>query len=254
MKRPYFYSLQHGFMLYNILLFLITFGGGTIPLWTRSLGDKQMHLLLAFSGSFLLSITFLHLLPETFEELNAQAGFLLLGGFFLQLLIQRYTHGVEHGHVHVHPGHNEHHIPLASILTGLSVHAFMEGLPLGFNYRMGATAPSLYMAVAAHKIPEAMLAAMLVSATNGRAKALSVLFWFSAITPISSMLATMLGHKYYFMSQAIIVLIPVVAGAFIHISTTIFFESGTKQHMITWQKIIAMIIGVGIGLATLLFE
>ncbi|RYE23767.1 MAG: hypothetical protein EOP51_09510 [Sphingobacteriales bacterium] len=241
-------------MQYNILLFLITFAGGTVPLWTKGLGDKQMHLLLAFSGSFLLCITFLHLLPETFEELNGQAGLLLLAGFFLQLLIQRFTHGVEHGHVHVHPNNGEHHIPLTSILVGLSVHAFMEGLPLGFNYRIGATTPSLYMAVAAHKIPEAMLATMLVSATSGRSKALGVLFWFSAITPLASLLATMLGHKYYFMSHAIVMLIPVVAGAFIHISTTIFFESGTKQHMLTWQKIGAMVLGVGIGLATLIFE
>jgi zinc and cadmium transporter len=241
-------------MQYNILLFLITFAGGTIPLWTKRLEDKQMHLLLAFSGSFLLCITFLHLLPETFEELNAQAGILLLAGFFLQLLIQRFTHGVEHGHVHVHPNHDEHRIPLTSILVGLSVHAFMEGLPLGFNYRMGATTPSLYMAVAAHKIPEAMLATMLVSATSSKTKALGILFLFSAITPIASILATVLGHKYYFMSHVIVVLIPVVAGAFIHISTTIFFESGTKQHLLTRQKIIAMVIGVGIGLATLIFE
>jgi len=49
-------------------------------------------------------------------------------------------------------------------------------------------------------------------------------------------------------------LIPVVAGAFIHISTTIFFESGTKHHMLTRQKIAAMIIGVSVGLVTLLLE
>lgn len=239
---------------YGILLFIITFIGGSIPLWMKGLDDRRMHLLLAFSGSFLLSITFLHLLPETFEELGGKAGFYLLGGFFLQLVLQRFTHGLEHGHVHIHPAGHDHHVPLTSILLGLTVHAFMEGLPLGFNYRETATEPSLYLAVAAHKLPEAMLATMLVASTKGKSKALIMLVGFSLITPVAGFLANSLGTSYYAMSQVVMVLIPIVAGAFIHISTTIFFESGTKHHMLTWQKIVAMAIGVSIGIATLLFE
>src|SRR5687768_11372633 len=104
-------------LFYNLLLFAITFAGGSIPLWAKGLNDKRMHLLLAFSGSFLLSITFLHLLPETFEELGSEAGFYLLVGFFIQLLIQRFTHGIEHGHVHL--DHHGHHISLTPILAGL---------------------------------------------------------------------------------------------------------------------------------------
>lgn len=211
-----------------------------------------MHLLLAFSGSFLLSITFLHLLPETFKELGETAGIYLLAGFFLQLLIQRFTHGIEHGHVH-HASH-EHHIPLISIVAGLSFHAFMEGLPLGFNYRMQATEPSLYLAVAAHKLPEAILLTTLVLGTKGKSASLLTLLVFSLLTPIASIIASKLGQSYYAMSQVVSMLIPVVAGAFIHISTTIFFESGTRQHSLTRQKVIAMIVGVGIGLATLVFE
>jgi zinc and cadmium transporter len=239
-------------LVYNLLLFVITFAGGSIPLLVKGLNDNRMHYLLAFSGSFLLSITFLHLLPETFEELGGKAGFFLLVGFFVQLLIQRITHGIEHGHVHVHP--HEHHIPLRSILVGLSLHAFMEGLPLGFNYRMEATEPSLYLAVAAHKLPEAMLVATLVAGNSNKLNSYLILFLFSAITPFAGILATMLGTNYHFVANMVMALIPIVAGAFIHIATTIFFESGTRQHMLTWQKIIAIILGVGIGLATLVLE
>lgn len=237
---------------FNILLLIITFLGGSIPLWIKGLDDKKMHLLLAFSGSFLLSITFLHLLPETFEEIGGKAGIYLLAGFFIQLLIQRITHGIEHGHVHMHQ--HEHRIPLVSIVLGLSLHAFMEGLPLGFHYRTAATQPSLYMAVAAHKLPEAMLLAMLVMSVKGKRTAYITLLLFSLVTPIASMLAQYMGQTYYAISQVVTVLVPVVAGAFIHIATTIFFESGTKHHMLTWQKIMAMLLGVGIGLVTLAIE
>lgn len=239
---------------YSLLLFVITCLGGSIPLWIKGLDDRRMHYLLAFSGSFLLSITFLHLLPETFEDLNARAGFFLLIGFFFQLVIQKFTHGVEHGHTHIHPHEHGHVIALAPILTGLSLHAFMEGLPLGFNYRMHGTEPSLYMAVAIHKIPEAMLVTSLVAAVKGRSRGLLTLVLFAAVTPIGGLLAQLLGQHYNFMSKTIMILIPVVAGAFIHIATTIFFESGTKQHLLTRQKIMAMLFGVALAMLTLYFD
>lgn len=233
-------------------LFIITFLGGSIPLWVKGLDDRRMHYLLAFSGSFLLSITFLHLLPETFASLGSKAGLLLLCGFFVQLIIQRITHGLEHGHVHIHQ--HEHHMPINSMLIGLALHAFMEGLPLGFNYAMQGTEPSLYLAVAAHKLPEAMLVTSLVAETKTRSKAFITLLIFSLITPIAGLLATMLGNYYAPISQAVMYLIPIVAGVFIHIATTIFFESGTKSHMLTRQKTVAILLGVGTGLITLLFE
>jgi zinc transporter ZupT len=240
---------------YPLLLFIITLAGGSIPLLFKGLNDKRMHLLLAFSGSFLLSITFMHLLPETFGELGSNAGLYLLIGFFLQLLLQRITHGLEHGHVHTHTNDHGHtHVPLFSILLGISIHAIMEGLPLGFNYRMHATEPSLYMAVAVHKLPEAMLIASLVSSTQSKQKAFITLVLFSLVTPFAGILAYQLGIGYSTMSRLVMVLIPIVAGAFIHIATTIFFESGTKHHMLTWQKVIAIVGGMTLGFITLLFE
>lgn len=238
--------------IYNLSLFLITFIGGSLPLWIKGMDNKKMNYVLTFSGSFLLSITFLHLLPETFTDVGNKAGLLILTGFFLQLIIQRFTHGIEHGHLHVHD--HDHKIPVLPILLGLTLHAFMEGLPLGFNYRMGATAPSLYMAVAAHKLPEAMLVVMLINETGSKSKALINLFFFSLVTPLASMIAHALGTSYHAMADTLVLLVPVVAGAFIHIATTIFFESGTKQHMLTWKKILAILAGVGIGFLTLMFE
>jgi zinc and cadmium transporter len=236
---------------YNLFLFIISVLAGSVPLLFKGLDDKRMNQLLAFSGAFLLSITFLHLLHETFEELHSRAGIYLLGGFFLQLIIQRFTHGIEHGHAHTD---HKHQVPLMSILFGLGLHAFMEGLPLGFNYSGKATEPSLYLAVAAHKLPEIMLASTLVLNLKGKPAAILTLVIFSLLSPLGSVVASFMSHKYHFMMQTRTIIIPVVAGSFIHIATTIFFESGTRQHMLTWQKIAAIILGLGTGLLTLLFE
>ena len=253
--------------LFNLLLFFITLIGGSIPLVVSNLNEKGTNYLLAFSGSFLLSITLLHLLPETFSELGGhETGALILAGFFLQLIIQRLTHGVEHGHAptnnhHHHHHHNhshEHHshvdkLPITAIILGLSIHAFMEGIPLGFNYRMGATETALYLAVTAHKLPEAILLTALVISQKGKPRAFTILFFFSMITPFAALLATSFGHHYLHLSNIIIWMIPVVAGAFIHIATTIFFESGTKHHAMTVSKVLFILFGVCAGLLTLFF-
>lgn len=242
-------------LFYNLLLFFISFIGGLVGLKLK-IKEKSINYLLAFSGSFLLSITMLHLLPETFKE-NSNSGLYILAGFFLQLIIQRMTHGVEHGHVHIpiseSHAHN-HTVHFNTIFWGLAIHAFMEGLPLGFNYRYASTEPSLYLAVAAHKLPEVILLSTLAISVKPKNSALFSIFIFSLLTPAGALAAAFLGRKYYAVSQIVTVLIPIVAGVFIHISTTIFFESGTKHHMLTRNKVLAIMLGIALGLLTLLIE
>ena len=243
--------------MYLLLLFLATLAGGSVPLWWRGLTEGRMQLVMAFSGAFLLAITFLHLLPESFSEIGGKAGFYLLIGFFLQLIIQRFSHGIEHGHVHLpandHHGHS-HALSLVPVLAGLGLHAFMEGIPLGFEYRQPGTEHALYAAVIAHKMPEAALIGSLAAQLKGRRQGWLVLLIFATLTPVGSLLATYFGHQYMAMSRAVMALIPVVAGAFVHISTTIFFESGTKQHALTRSKTIAIIAGLALGVVTLWLE
>ena len=227
-----------------------------MPLWLRPLGPKSMQLLLAFSGAFLLGMTLLHLLPESFEEMGGPAGGYIMGGFFLQLLIQKFTHGAEHGHSHVgqsHEGHS-HEIPAFSILAGLAVHAALEGIPLGFHYRQEGTGTALYMAVAAHKIPEAMIVTAMAALLWGKAKGWITIGLFALITPLAGTGASLLGRHYSAVSQLVIIVIPVVAGVFLHIATTIFYESGTKNHHLTGRKAAAIAVGVGVSFLTLLFH
>jgi zinc transporter ZupT len=238
--------------LFNLLLFIITFAGGSIAIYTRGLNNKNMHYLLAFSGAFLLSITLLHLLPETFSNLGAKTGIFLLAGFFIQLIIQRLTHGTEHGHLHT--GDHMHTTVLTSIIIGLLIHAIMDGIPLGSNSFTKGAVSSLYLGIASHKMPEAMLVGGLIKVNKSKTRALLIIFLFALITPVTAFLTGLATDLINGATQVLIYLIAIVAGAFINISTTIFFESGTKQHKLTWQMVLAMLLGVGIGLLTLSFE
>lgn len=239
------------FLVYNLILFLITLAGGSIPLWSKSWNEQRMKYLLAFSGAFLLSITLLHLVPETVEHSGHEAGLLILAGFFLQQVVQRFTHGVEHGHAHTADHH--HHVPVLPVFAGLAVHAFSEGLPLGISYNDTTTLPSLYIAVALHKLPEAMLITSLVYAGNRKKKRAWVsLVVFSLITPVAGMLTYLLGSRYAGVEHFIHLCIPLIAGAFLHIATTIFFESGTKSHDMNWKKWSVTLSGIGLALLTMM--
>ena len=66
---------------YSLALFLVTFIGGSAPLWVKRLNDDAMQYLLAFSGAFLLSMTMLHLLPETIGGTEINNGVCWGGSF-----------------------------------------------------------------------------------------------------------------------------------------------------------------------------
>ncbi len=236
---------------YLLLLFVFTLLGGGIPFLFKQFKSSWFTLLLAFSGSFLLGITLLHLMPETFHELGEKAGIYILLGFFLQLILQRLSHGVEHGHVH---DHGTHIHTISPIFLGLCIHAFMEGIPLGFNYQDTSTLPSIFFGVAAHKIPEAITLSSLLLVTPTKTNKWILVILFALVSPISGIMAMYYGQKFYFISNLLVYFIPVVIGAFLHISTTILYESGTKHHELSRQKVIVVLLGLGFALSTLLLH
>ena len=236
---------------YLLALSVVTFVAGVVPFYFKEIGQKHLALFLAFSGAFLLGITALHLLPETFAEIGSKAGLLILIGFFLQLFLQRISHGVEHGHLHEHSSPNH----IWPIFSGLLVHAFLEGIPLGFNYQQSSTMPSIFIGVAVHKIPEALtLSTLLIMATQVKRLQWLLLILFSLMSPLAGLLASFYGTQFHAIASLLKYIIPLVIGSFMHISTTILYESGTAHHQLTWKKMAAVCLGLAAALASLLIH
>ena len=110
----------------------------------KKVGTRTMNAITVFGGAFLFASCFINLVPHMY--LNGfeiyptggwgfKVGAAVLLGFIIQLLLERLTKGIEHGHNHTECHdceiHDEHHLhPVAGLLAGLSIHAFMEGMPL----------------------------------------------------------------------------------------------------------------------------
>src|SRR6187401_2067083 len=101
--------------------------GYFIALFLKPKNKTNLKLLLAFSGSFLLSSTVIHLLPEVYESKNGNIGLFIMLGILFQIILEFFSIGAEHGHVHGHPHMN--HIPWLLFIS-LCIHAFLEGFPV----------------------------------------------------------------------------------------------------------------------------
>ena len=64
---------------------------------------KNLKLLLAFSGAFLLGITIYEFLPDIFEasENSKRISLFIVIGILLQICLEFFSKGAEHGHVHL---------------------------------------------------------------------------------------------------------------------------------------------------------
>ena len=239
---------------YLILILAATVAGGLIPMTIKRVSANFSIYLLAFTGAFLFGVVIMHLLPEVYHELGHQAGIYIVLGFFLQVFLQQLSHGMEHGHTHL-PQEHHHHIAVTPLLLGLSIHAFMEGIPLGFKYDDQSALPSLMAGVAAHKIPEALtLMTVMIRAHKKRSELWSILVCFALVTPIAAVLAGWMGNRFEVVQHYLLYVVALVVGAFLHISTTIFYESGTKHHELSRKKVLAIAIGLLLAFLTLIFE
>ena len=110
-----------------------------------------MKLLIAFSGAYLFAITVLHLIPEIYHTNTdgVYIGLFILIGFFLQIVLEHFSQGIEHGHVQL-----QKNVPV-SMMIGLCIHAFLEGMPLGdhVHHHHHHTHDALLTGIALHKIP-----------------------------------------------------------------------------------------------------
>ena len=223
----------------TLLLFLLLplAAGGTVRMVQPD--ARVLRLLLSFSGAFLLGVTVLHMLPELYAAGGEQIGIFLLAGFLLQVVLEFFSHGVEHGHMHVHA---ERALPLL-MLASLFIHSFVEGMPFA-DPAVRGDLPFL-AGVLLHKMPMAIaLAAVLWRSGSGNATSWAVLAAFAVAAPFGILTGSWLGDDLgvVFLQRALAVAI----GMLLHISTTIIFESA-PDHRFHLARFVAVLVGAGLA-------
>jgi zinc transporter ZupT len=217
--------------------------------------EQNLRLLLAFSGAYLLSVSFTHIIPNIFSgEGNAFLGYFVLLGFFIQLFLEYLSAGVGHGHDH-HLDH-EHGIKIApmALLLGIILHAFFEGMPFAHEFHDHThLQESLLIGIVIHKIPiTIVLTSLFINANYGYRKTLIYMIIFALASPMGSFISSLGADiieididTYYNIIMALVV------GIFMHISTTILFESD-KNHHFNLRKMMVILVGVIFAILSIL--
>jgi zinc transporter ZupT len=221
-----------------------------------NLNERILRLLLAFSGAYLLTVAFTHIIPSIFSGGESKfLGYFVLVGFFIQLLIEYISGGAEHGHGHCesHSEHN-HDAPINispyALLIGISLHAFFEGMPFASQFHAHADAHhSLLLGIVIHKIPIAVvLMGLFLNNTESKLKVYSLMFLFAIASPLGALVGGYIGvglgidiDYFYRIIMALLV------GIFLHVSTTILFESNTS-HRFNLYKLFIIVLGIAFAI------
>lgn len=232
------------------ILFVSAFIAGLAVFFVKRDNTNYLKLILSFSGAYLFAITVLHLIPHAYHDGNTSPeviGMYILGGFIFQLLLEQFSQGIEHGHIHHHENAG---FPLG-IMISLCLHAFLEGMPLVAGHQS-----QLVFGIAIHHIPAAFALGSLLLNTRLNKQTITVmLLIFAAMTPLGFLTSKFLSDgEVSNISQHFDKIMAVVIGIFLHISTTILFESGSADHhKFNKKKMAAVFLGIGLSLTTFLF-
>lgn len=237
-------------MIYLLPLLSVILGYG-IALILKPSNKKSLKLLLAFSGSFLLSLTVMHLLPEVYESTlhgheghdhdhehghNSIIGIYIMAGIVFQIILEYFSKGAEHGHVHAsshdHDQGHSHSMPWLLFIS-LCIHALLEGMPVSHHH-------DLAWGIAIHHFPIAIiLTAFFVNSGINKTAVFLFMIAFAAMTP----LGTLASGQLHFVTHYYTEISAIVVGILFHISSTIIFES-SEGHKFNLAKLLVIILGV----------
>jgi len=238
-------------ILIILILFLPALFSGLSVFFVKRDNSSLLKLILSFSGAYLFGITVLHLIPHVYqgnETAEGVIGLYILGGFIFQLVLEHFSQGIEHGHVH----HGNHHAFPLAIMISLCLHAFLEGMPLASGQQS-----QLVFGISIHHIPAAFaLGSLLIATKLSKNKIALCLLIFAFMTPFGFLVSKGISdgnlgeiHQYYDKIMAVVI------GIFLHVSTTILFESGSADHhTFNKRKMIAVLIGILLAVGNLLFD
>ena len=250
-------------MIVTSLIFLLTtLVGGALFQVMGKRGINDMSHFMAFGGSFIIGMSFLHLLPEAFVA-TPNAGMFALLGFVIQIFLEFLSNGIEHGHHHPREHSDNCHekpvlrrIPWLAFLS-LALHATLESMPvIDHGHVHGPLAMdmidwSLVSGLVLHKVPVAMvLMAMMVGEHVPRRWAWALLVVFGLCPSVGMLAFDRMFHNMVPSDATVFAgaMQGCVVGILMHIGTVVLFEAGEGHHFHP-GKLMAVLAGLGLSLA-----
>ncbi len=236
------------------ILFISAFLGGIVLFFIPKIKSDSFKYSLMFSGSYLFAITILHILPDLFSHYTRLIGLCTIAGFFLQLFLEFFSGGIEHGHLYSSEDTEHQHKSISSfsLLITLCIHALLDGIILINPHPSHSHSHNgIFLGIILHKAPAAfaLVAILLKMGKSKKSIILKYLTIFALASPVGILVSKLIIYNNLISNNAFLCLWAMAGGSFLNISTTIFFESNPDHHL-NKRQVLASSFGVLLAILT----
>lgn len=238
-----------------LITFLAVILGYVIALVIKPKNQRHLKLFLTFSGALLLSLTVMHLMPQVFsgdDHLHhghdhsghyhfPVMGLLIMSGVLFQIILEFFSKGSEHGHVH--HGENFAESTPWALFISLCLHAFLEGMPISNNNHFA-------LGIGVHHLPvSVILTTFFYKSGMHPVRIFAFMLLFALMTPLGIWFSDYLEWTRDYSRH----ITAFVIGILLHISSTIIFED-SQNHNFNFSKILAICGGIILALVLEFFH
>ncbi|MFM8314643.1 MAG: ZIP family metal transporter, partial [Deltaproteobacteria bacterium] len=226
-------------------IFLAALTGGLIPLWVKPHNENHLKLFISFGAGLLLSMAFLHMIPEAFKLIPRSFGIWLLVGFCLLLFLERFimVHACEEHGCHYHT------VGIAAFL-GLTVHGVIEGFALASSQLVANLGVLVLIAIISHKAPAGIaLTSILKISGKKPSQILGFVLGVALSGPLGIFLAYwILKSEHY--NNAAGVLLSISAGTFLYIGACDLLPELHRTDGEKLKRLVSFCLGIAISIAS----
>jgi zinc transporter ZupT len=234
--------------LYSSMVFVLALAGSVIPfLARRGKKDRRFRFFVSFGAGVLIGAAILHMVPHAAEMSGGSVGLWMMLGFLFLYLLETFTFShscEEHGCDHHTIGH------VAAV--GLAVHNFVNGVALGSAAHVADLGLWVFVATAAHKMPEFFsLSTILLAGRRSRGTVLGVVTAVAGTFLAGALLSgwVLSGEGHRFLGAAL----GFSAGTFIHLATADLVPEVHHLRQSRWAHVAAFLGGIAVMAVSAMF-
>jgi zinc and cadmium transporter len=202
--------------------------------WPR----KYLQYFLALGAGYMLAVALVEVIPESIKITGEHALLYVLGGFFLvhlfeHILAQHFHFGEE-----THTEQVSHHHVRATVLLGLAIHTFFDGVAIGAGFLVSTwLGLVIFVAVFLHKLPEGFtVASMVLASGQSKKSAVRAAGLLGAATLLGVLLTVQLQAQLKYA-------LPISGGVTLYVAATDLLPEVNRQP--GWRM--AFLVSVGVA-------
>lgn len=197
-------------IFYSLLAMASAICGTLLVLKFSEWARKNSILLIGFAAGVMLSIAFVHLIPEAIEH-NPDSVIYIFVGFLFMFFLQYF--------VFFHPCHDEHcGVHLGAMSTfGLSLHSFFDGIIISIGFDANTYIGLMTtIAIMLHKLPDGVtITGILMHSKKSIKKILIYSVATAVFTPLGTLVGIIFSNQ---ISHLIGVFLALTSGTFIYLA------------------------------------